>query len=133
MGLFDGRSQRPLPQMALEILKKIPTEFHDDGCSNSPDEVFGFEFRWACRIHDWRYCTRCHLPGTMHYASKQRADRELRQFIRASLPWRWRWVSRIYWRGVQAGGGFDAWNSCGPEDGQRCRHNVAMPSWMQPA
>lgn len=130
MGLFNGRAQRPVPEKAKGVLNQIPKTFKDDGCSNSPDDLWGFDFGWACRIHDWRYCTRCHPAGSRDYEHRQRADRELRENLRTSLPWRWRWVSWIYWRGVQAGGGFDAWNSCGPEDGDRCRHNRKMPRWM---
>ena len=127
---FDGRAQRPIPTEAAKWLREIPSEFSDDGCTNSPDSVFGFKFRWACRIHNWRYCSRCHPPGTMHYESKLKADAELARYIGSSLPFRWRWVRRIYLRGVHVGGGFDAWNSCGPEDGDTCRHGIAMPDWM---
>ena len=133
MGLFDDRAQRPRPTRAVELLADISVDFVDDGCSNSPDTIWGFKFRWACRIHDWRYCSRSHLAGTMHYANKQVADRELRDFVGESLPWRWRWVRYFYLRGVQVGGGFDAWNSCGPEDGEFCRHNIALPLWMNSA
>ena len=130
-GLLEGRAQRPIPPRAARILaEEIPEHFLDDGCSNSPDRIFGFDFRWSCKIHDWRYCGRCHPAGTMHYQNKLTADQELRENLKASLPWRWRWVSRVYWRGVQIGGGFDAWNSCGPENGDACRHGIARPTWM---
>jgi hypothetical protein len=130
MGLFDDKAQRPRPAAAEAVLEEIPDSFIDDGCSNSPDTIWGFKFRWACRIHDWRYCSRSHPAGTMHYANKLGADDELYEFIGSSLPWRWRWVRWIYLRGVHVGGGFDAWNSCGPEDGPECRHNVELPAWM---
>ncbi len=130
---LDGRAQRPMPNLAARLLQDIPDVFTDDGCSNAPDAIFGFRFDWACRIHDWRYCSRCHPAGTMHYANKQTADHELSNHMGATLPWRWRWVRRIYLRGVQAGGGFDAWNSCGPEDGEFCRHNIELPPWMASA
>ena len=130
MGLFNGRAQRPRPPEAVELLGAIPAGFSDDGCSNAPDAIFGFRFDWACRIHDWRYCSRCHPAGTMHYANKLAADAELGRLIGTSLPWRWRWIRRVYLRGVQAGGGFDAWNSCGPEDGPSCRHGIDLQTWM---
>ena len=92
MGLLDDKAQRPRPAEAAALLAEIPDSFIDDGCSNSPDSIWGFRFRWACRIHDWRYCSRAHAAGTMHYANKMVADDELYDFIGSSLPWRWRWV-----------------------------------------
>lgn len=130
MGLFNGRAQRPLPAMARYYLRLIPSRFKDDGCSNSLDSWFGFDFRWACRIHDWFYCTRCHLVGTMTSRKRQRADLLLRRFLRASVPWRWGWLKWIYWLGVHYGGGIKAFDSCGPEAGELCRHNMPMPAWM---
>lgn len=130
--------QLPIPAAALTLLKQIPVHFRDDGCSASPDAWFGFYFRWACRIHDWRYCTRCHPPGTMTGRAKRQADRELREGVKASLPWRWKWIGRVYEAAVRTNvnGSFD---TCGPvpeeaTDYQRksglCRHGVPAPNWM---
>ena len=123
---FDGRAQLPIPPEAQLVLEQIPEGFADDGCSNAPDQFWGFDFTWACRIHDWRYCTRCHDPAIMHNDTRFRADGELAINIRNALPWRWRWLAFFYERAVRAAGGYDAFDSCGPEDGPRCRHG--MPS-----
>lgn len=127
---FTGRSQRPIPLTAESVLEKIPARFKDDGCSSSPDSLFGFEFRWACRIHDWRYCTRCHRAGSMTQAARRRGDEELGGNIRSTLPWRWRWVRWIYQTVVRRHGGTSAFDSCGPVVGKVCRHNMSPPSWM---
>jgi hypothetical protein len=124
------RAQYPIPSTGESALREIPKNFVDDGCSNSPDGWFGFEFQWACRIHDYRYCTRCHDPGTMTYGMKLFADNELKRNIRYSLPWRWRWVRYVYHAGVWFGGNFSAWDSCGPDAGEVCRHGMSQPDWM---
>lgn len=127
-----SREQLPYPDRALHILEhEIPDDFTDDGCSNSPDSLWGFSFRDACRIHDWRYCTRCHLPGSMTQSARHKADRELAQNIRARLPKRWRWVRYLYYFMVWKEGGTSAFDSCGPDAGGQCRHGQPMPSWMK--
>lgn len=123
--------QRPIPAKAVALLGQIPREFADDGCSSSPDSWFGFNFRFACRIHDWRYCTRAHPAGSMGYGAKVAADYELEQHVRASLPWRWRWVGWLYRGATLFAGGWGAFDSCGPEVGDRCRHGLAPPEWMR--
>lgn len=125
-----SRRQRPIPPAAQAILDRIPADFRDDGCSRSPDSLFGFNFRWACRIHDWSYCTRAHQPGSMTYGWKVAADFTLRENLRSALPLRWRWVRFIYQGAVLAFGGFGSFNSCGPEAGERCRHAMRRPPWM---
>ena len=127
---FDGRSQRPMPVLLREILNEIPREFLSDGCSNVRDSIFGFDFRMACRAHNWMYCTRCHPAGTMTMSHKAQADQDLGMFIRAMLPRRWRWVGWWYRTGVHWAGGVSAFDSCGPTQGQRCRHGMAQPEWM---
>ena len=112
------------------LLKKIPKRFVDDGCTSSPDRIFGFDLSWICRIHDWRYCTRCHVPGTMDTHRRNVADCELRELMRATLPLRWRWVGWAYWLVVWQRGGFDAWDSCGFDVGDFCRHEMPRPEWM---
>ena len=140
MGLLSGRAQKPIPADARAVLARIPDHFVDDGCSNSPDSWFGFNFRWACRIHDWRYCTRCHAPGTMTYNAKLVAEDEIKDNIKASLPLRWRWVRFVYYGAVFTLGGFGAFDTCGrrpagASDGQLeaglCRHGMPMPEWMK--
>ena len=124
---FRGRAQRVIPEVAQRIYDSIPERFVDDGCSNSPDGWFGFNFRWACRIHDWKYCSRCHPLVSMTQYYRKLADKELQRNISASLPWRWKWVSRIYKFEVRRHGGTSAWNSCGPRVGALCRHNMRWP------
>jgi hypothetical protein len=111
-------------------LPKIPPDFVDSGCSNAPDSIFGRPIAWACRIHDWRYCTRAHPAGAMTQRWRQDADRELGANVRGSLPFALRWVGWVYWRATHRFGGDDAFDSCGPEVGERCRHNLARPAWM---
>jgi hypothetical protein len=120
-----------LPEAAVGILAALPAAFKDDGCSNSPDSLFGFNFKWACRIHDSRFCSRSNLAGSMNQSARRRADRELRKFIRQSLPWRWRWVSWVYYGFVRHYGGRAAYNSCGADAGKKCRHNLVQPRWMK--
>jgi len=138
--LFPGkRSQLPVPEGALEHVSMVPLYFVDDGCSNSPDGWFGFDFSWACRIHDARYCQRTPIDGPSSPAQgthehREYADNWLRSDIKASLPWRWRWVGWVYWAGVRAGGGIKAYNSCFPlfphgagleqARRKRCRHGM---------
>lgn len=124
------RAQRPTPADAQAILHTIPKEFQDDGCTNAPDAWFGFELRWACRIHDWRYCSRCHRAEFMGQSNRHRADAELARNVQSALPWRWRWVGWIYLRTVDQFGGVDAWDSCGFEALDRCRHGMALPPWL---
>ena len=118
--------QLAAPVSAVLTLAGIPRGFMDDGCSNSPDEWFQFNFRWACRIHDWRYCTRCHPADEMTQTHRHAADKELAANIRASLPWRWGWLRYVYLFGVWRYGGVNAWNSCGPEVGTMCRHGMPL-------
>ena len=112
------------------LLRKIPKAFVDDGCTRAPDRVFGYDLRFACRIHDWRYCTRCHVPGTMDTHHRNLADTELRDLLREVLPWRWRFLGWVYWLAVWQRGGFEAWDSCGLTAGECCRHGMPVPEWM---
>lgn len=125
------RSQRPPGGVALGLLQQIPAGFVDDGCSSAPDELFGFDFGYACRIHDWLYCTRAHAAGTMTAAHRAYADGMLGELVREALPWRWRWVGWIYRAAVHRYGGIDAFDSCGLEAGPLCRHGLAPPGWMR--
>ncbi len=154
--LFNNRVQKEKPTEARKLLNRfIPEEFKDDGCSNSLDSLFGFNFRWACRIHDWRYCSRSHPAGNMSYRLKKASDKELRANIRDSLPLVWYkpyyfericrrlrvwcpsaplcfglWLPWVYYMGVALFGGFNAYNSCSHAVGIHCRHGVLRPEWM---
>ena len=124
------RAQRPIPADAQAILNAIPFRFIDDGATNAPDGICGFEFRWASRIHDWRYDTRSHPPIEMTQAHRHLADAELERNVRSALPWRYRWIGWVYFAAVDRFGGDEAWNSCGPEAGVLCRHNMPLPPWL---
>jgi hypothetical protein len=128
---------------ARSVLKQIRHDFVDDGCSNSPDGFFMWakrwhwskglvrSFKWCCKIHDWRYCSRCHPAGTMHQEARTFADTELGWNVRSVLQFTMRWFGWLYWKATSNWGGRRAWNSCGPASGERCRHNMPMPEWMQ--
>jgi hypothetical protein len=45
----------------------------------------------------------------------------------------WRWIANIYHEFVHLFSGIRSWDSCGPEVGELCRHNMPMPEWMQPS
>ena len=125
-----------IPEDSLALLRRIEIdfpEFRDDGCSGAPDRILWWSLRWACRLHDWRYCSRAHDPWELDQAHRILADVELSQNVRASLPWGLRWLAGLlYGRLTDLGGGYRAWNSCGSEDGARCRHGLALPGWMPP-
>lgn len=125
------RSQRPPGLIARGLLSEIHKDFQDDGCSGAPDDWFGFDLRYACRIHDWLYCTRAHPAGSMTQERRRYADDLLGALIRHALPWRWRWVGWWYRLAVHRYGGIEAYDSCGPEAGDRCRHNLKQPPWMR--
>lgn len=126
-----------IPEYAKAVLDQIPEEFQDNGCSNSPDLLFGFNFKWACRIHDWWWCSRCHAPGQMTPEWKAAGDYFLKLAMRDALPPIWKWVAGIYRRAVRIfWWGYD---TCGPNPQNassqqrlegRCRHNMPRPEWM---
>jgi len=132
---------RGIPAAARALLERIPPEFLDDGCSNSPDRVFGVDLRWACRLHDAAYCSRLWPPGTLDQTWRARADRELGERVRLVLPFGLRWAGWLYWRATYRFGGMQSFDSCGSHPlgatgGQiaagLCRHAIAMPAWMRP-
>jgi len=125
MVLDISRKQKPIPPKAKYLLAQIPDGFTDDGCSNSPDSLFGFDFKWACRIHDYRYCSRCHDPRYMRNADKVDADKELRRNIRSTVPRRWFWIPWVYQFAVWRYGGLGSYDSCFNNKDELCRHNIA--------
>lgn len=58
------------------------------------------------------------------------ANEELKKFISMSLPFRWRWLQYAYYFFVVRFNGDVAWDSCGAEAGERCRHGQPKPDWM---
>lgn len=112
-------------------LDRIPVGFRDDGCSSAPDRLFGRNLRPACRAHDWLYCTRAHPAGALDQAHRQAADRLLGRGVRALLPHGLGWIGWLTWRAVHRWGGVAAFDSCGPEVGPVCRHNLPPPAWMR--
>jgi hypothetical protein len=119
-------------EAALARIEEEHPEFEDDGLSFFPDWIYR---RWklgnAGRIHDWRYCSRCHPAGSMNQAARSEADADIRRHARELLPWWLRLTPYILGLGTHLGGGTSAWNSCGPKSDERCRHNIEMPTWMK--
>jgi len=117
----------------LTQIEQLYPDFVDDGLSGGfPDWLYSrYDLHLAGRVHDWHYCTRCHRQGTMDQDHRKFADVALRVHAQELLPW---WLNVAPWvlyAGVRLGGGGEAWNSCGPARGERCRHNIAMPTWMR--
>jgi len=123
--------ERRTAMVASATLREIPERFTDDGCSYSPDSLFHNEIGWACRIHDYRYCSRSLGPRDFGPEARAAADLELRKNIALSFPKWLGWVRFLYWKAVRRFGGLGLWNSCGYEVGDRCRHNMKRPLWME--
>ncbi len=119
-------------QWYLFIISRKNPDFEDDGLSGGfPDWMYARWDLWcAGRVHDWHYCTRCHKAGSMTDEAKSYADKALRQHSRELLPWYLNLAPIILYVGVRIGGGFGSWDSCGHEEGDRCRHNIEQPQWM---
>lgn len=114
-------------------MSSVPEGFYSDGCSSAPDSIFGNDLSWACRIHDWEYCTRSHPAGSRTAPRRKTADKQLGTDVRGSLPFGLRWIGFVYWRAV-ARIAYNKWDSCGWDAGQLCRHDIPRPGWMtQPA
>ena len=121
-----------IPREAQAILDIIPKNFVSDKCTKSLDSVFGYDFSFACVIHNFRYCGRCHDPVFMTYMNKLKADNELRQNISRSLPhWYLKSISWLYYAIVWKYGVYGSWNSCGLEVGNKCRHEMSIPKWKE--
>ncbi len=116
----------------LSVILRENFNFEDDGLSGGfPDWMYKKWHLWlAGRVHDWHYCTRCHKAGSMIDKAKCFADKALRKHARELLPWYLNLAPIILYVGVRVGGGFGSWDSCGPEEGDRCRHNIKQPQWM---
>ena len=117
---------------ANEAISSVPERFIDDGCSMAPDSIMRTSIRWACRIHDWRYCTRSHPAGALTGKARKKADLELKVNMGLGLPWYTQWARRVYYLFVKRfGGRYRAFDSCGPDAGDFCRHNMPIPLWME--
>jgi len=68
----------------------------------------------------------------MTIAYKNAADRELRDNLRAYLPFFLRWVGWTYRFFTWKYGGYEAYDSCfqNPLNLGRCRHGMYPPKWM---
>jgi len=121
--------RRRVSRAAFDTLKLIPGRFVDDGCSYSPDSIMRADIGWACRIHDWRGCTRAQSEGLRRVDRKQ-SNRELRKNVGLAVPWYVQWTRVVYYFAVTAFGN-PPFNSCGPEVGDLCRHNMPQPLWME--
>lgn len=111
-------------------LARVPKRFVDDGCSSSPDRLFGRNLRPACRAHDWFYCTRAWPAGQLTQEHRALADQLLGFWIRALLPRGLGWIGWLYMRLTHSYGGTEAYDSCGSQAGKLCRHNLRKPAWM---
>ena len=142
VGAFRRRARHAppvaVPEAAQTVLALIPVRFVDDGCSAILDGLAGVSWRWACRIHDWRACSRCHLREYMHPAARARADAELRRNILASIPIGWVAIPALVWAGLTFIAGRGYYDTCGPfpdgaTEAQRrtglCRHGMLLPEW----
>ena len=59
--------QLPLLENAyflLAVIRSYFPGFSDDGCTVSPDGLFGYDFSWACRIHAARVSGSCSAVST---------------------------------------------------------------------
>lgn len=123
---------RPLDYYLTFIAQAYP-DFVDDGLSGGfPDWLYArHDLHLAGRVHDWHYCSRCHPQGSMDQDHRKFADRALMKHARELLPWYLQVAPLVLYLGVRLGAGMEAWNSCGPTRGERCRHNIRMPEWMR--
>jgi len=111
----------------------FPRDFISDGCSSSPDSIFGYSVKWCCEIHDWRGCTRCHPPGRLTQKACNFAAKELGWHVRYALPFGLRWIGwayhKVVYRMTET-----YWDSCGIIEGELsldpCRHGILPPRWL---
>ena len=124
------RKPQNLSWYLLQIRQLWP-DFVDDGLSGGfPDWIYArHHLRYAGRVHDWHYCSRCHRGGSMTPKARRFADRALLQHARELLPWYLQVAPIVLHLGVRIGGR-SSWDSCGPYVGERCRHNIKCPPYM---
>lgn len=115
---------------AIDVIQAIPAHFHSDCCSGGPDHVLGVGIKHHCRAHDAAYCQRLWPAGSLDQQWRDAADRQLGVEIRSELPYCLKWIGWLYFRGTHRFGGDNAYASCGPLAGDRCRHNIERPDWM---
>lgn len=148
----DLSGGRPIPFEAWRKLESMSPLFVDDGCSSFPDQVFSWlawitfgragpwVLKWACRVHDWQVCTRCHPPGSMTDVELKRTNKEFKQELVAFLPRFGKQMGYLMFRGVWAARGSGYFDSCGKDpqgvnDEQLayglCRHSMPEPEWMR--
>jgi hypothetical protein len=117
----------------IQIAQLWP-DFKDDGLSWFPDWIYRLILRHnitpAGRAHDWGYCSRCHKRREMTSERRLFADRALRKHARELLHGHFRITPLVLYAGVRLFGR-KAWNSCGPDEGERCRHDIEQPVWMR--
>lgn len=121
---------RKIARTAMYALDEIPSRFLDDGCTFSPDSILRTHIRWCCRIHDYRYCTRANDKGDMTRKRWISSNRELYRNIGLKTVWYTRWVRKLYYFAVKKWG-WKSYDSCGPDVGEMCRHNMPIPLWME--
>lgn len=142
MALIPIHTRRPAPPDLQALLDVLPESWVDDGLTNFPDSVFGWDISQAGTGHDAFYCTRMWPAGTMDRAHRELGDRKIGEWIHALLPWGLRQTGlAVSWTVYQVGG-MKAFDSCGLDpygatEYQRhmklCRHGVMMPPWLSAA
>jgi len=119
----------------LRSVSQLTPDFKDDGLSMFPDWIYRYILRHnitpAGRVHDWHYCSRCHPAARMNQAHRKFADRALYVHAKELLHSHFPIAPVALYLGVRFGGGGSAFNSCGRTRGERCRHNMLMPTWMR--
>jgi hypothetical protein len=127
----DKRAVHKLLRKANRLLNFIPERFVDSTSLTSPDSAMKNSLGWMTRIYDWRLCTRAHVKGDMPMTVKPHYQ-ELKLHFRLRAPW-YKYLNRIvYWklRRWVLPEREKAYNMCGLQAGDRCRHNMPIPLWM---
>jgi hypothetical protein len=139
MAIIPVHSRRPIPHDLYGLLLRRPDTWVDDGLSNFPDSILGWDISPAGTGHDMGYCTRMWPAGQLDRAHREHYDAKLGEWVRALLPFGLRLVGYAVFAATYQLGGLKAFNSCGPKAygasaGQiaqgLCRHGVPKPEWM---
>ena len=76
-----------------------PEDFVSNGCSCSPDILFGIDIRPACHVHDFHYSWQMNWPLGRNEKARYMADHWLlNNLVHCGLP---KWIARIYWYRVR--------------------------------
>jgi len=124
---------RKISRKMRRKLDTIPEGFKGDGMSGFPDSILGWSLFESSKIHDFRYCGRCHPKTEMTKAKLRDADCELADNVDYQMPTGLNWlVSRIVYGGVRIGG-WVSYDTCGEQPvgvslsqnaAGLCRHDI---------